>query len=201
MKKRLIQIAIMLAACCAYGQGTLVYDQQVSNTNAPGGYGNIQPDPSGQSFVPSLSSVGFVQFYLSDGNPDQLGATLYVNLWSGSLAGGTLLGQTAPVSLSGSFFGVTTFLFSAPVTVSPGTTYYFQPIVQSGDSEQIGVLPGSAYTSGTAFFQGNAQPNTDLWFGEGIVVPEPSSAALILIGMTAFYFRNRKTQQSTTKEL
>ena len=106
-----IQLALILVACCGVrGQG-FVYDQQVNNISPPGGYLNIQPDPSGQSFVPTLSSVGFIQLYLTDASPSHAGATMYVNLWSGSLTGGTLIGQTASISLPGVFLGSANFLF------------------------------------------------------------------------------------------
>ena len=147
-----------------------------------GVFGNIQPDPTGQSFVPTLSSIGFVQFYLGDPTKVQ-GPTLYVDLWSGSLGNGTLLGQTDPVFLSTSFVGITTFFFSTPVTVTPGTTYYFQPIIQSGDSEDIGIV-GNEYPNGMAYLSGTPQPGGDLWFREGIVVvPGPSSFSLFVLGL------------------
>jgi len=60
MKYLSIAIVVLMASCCVRGQGAFQYDQQVSNTNAPGGYANIRPDPSGQSFVPSFSSVGLL---------------------------------------------------------------------------------------------------------------------------------------------
>ncbi|MGH7950377.1 MAG: PEP-CTERM sorting domain-containing protein [Limisphaerales bacterium] len=201
----------MLAACCAYGQGTLVYDQQSVTTDTAGSgppY-DIQPNqPIGQSFTPTLSSVGFIGVNMRDENPgNSLGATVYLDLWSSSI-GGTFLGSTDPISMPdgyGSYgydprTGVTYFFFSTPISVTPGVTYYFQPMVESGGD--IWGISGYHffYAGGEIFVKGTDDPNFDLWFREG-VVPEPSSAALILIGMTAFYFRNRKTQQSTTKEL
>ncbi len=195
MKQTLILTTSILTACCVHGQGTFQFDQGVSPTNAPGGYVNIQPDPTGESFVPTLSPIEIVQFYLSDGNPDQIGSTLLVDLWAGSLTSGVLLGQSAPVTVSGSFFGVTTFSFSGAVTLTPGDTYYLQPIIQSGDSEQIGLVPGVDYPNGMAFLSGTADPGGDLWFREGIVVPEPSSFSLAAFGMLGIYpvLRNRRT--------
>ena len=197
MKRTLIQAALVLVACYAHGQGTLQFDQQVNPTTPPGGFGNIQPGPTGQSFIPTLSSVGFVQFYLGD--PTQVQApTLYVNLWSGSIGGGTLLGQSDPITLSTTFFGTTTFLFSTPISVTPGTTYYFQPVIQSGDSEQIGVTPGSDYLNGMAYLSGTPQPGGDLWFREGIAVPEPSSLSLAILGFIAIcpVLQNRRKSKS-----
>jgi hypothetical protein len=185
MKMPSILATLILAAFCARGQGTLQFDQSVSPTNAPGVFLNIQPDPTGQSFVPTLSSIGFVQLYLGDPTRVQ-GPTLYVDLWSGSL-GGVLLGQSDPVSLSTTFVGAATFFFSSPVTLTPGTTYYFQPVIESGDSEQIGTDGGGSYPNGIAYFSGTAQPGTDLWFREGVVVPEPSSMSLTILALGAFY--------------
>lgn len=34
---------------------------------------------------------------------------------------------------NGSYFAATDFFFPAPISVAPGTTYYFQPVQQSGD--------------------------------------------------------------------
>ena len=190
MKKTLVRIALVLAACCARGQGTLQFDQSISPTNAPGSFFNIQPDPTGQSFVPALSSVGFVQLYFED--PTQVqGPTLFVDLWSGALGSGTLLGQSGAVSLSTSFVGIMTFYFATPIAVTPGTTYYLQPVIQSGDSEQIGVVGGSSYANGMAFLSGTAQPGGDLWFREG-VVPEPSSFSLAVLGLFGICFVLRK---------
>ena len=115
----------------ASGQGTLLYDQQ-SATTGIAHFGNSinQSQPIGQAFTPSLSAVGFVQLQLFNGfNPTN--ATIAVNLWADSL-GGTLLGTTEPVSLPARFgTSNTNFLFLSPVAVTPGNTYYFQPIIQS----------------------------------------------------------------------
>lgn len=194
MKRTLILTTLILAASFAYGQGTFQYDQGVNPTSATSVFANIQPDPTGQSFIPALSSVDFVQLYLSDPNRNQDPA-LYVDLWAGSLGNGTLLGQSSAVSLSTTFTGVTTFLFPTTITVTPGTTYYLQPVVQSGDSEQVGIDIGPYYANGMAFFSGTAEPSSDLWFREGIVVPEPSYASLVLLGLAAIYpLLRRRTQ-------
>jgi hypothetical protein len=188
-------ILLTLVSSLARGQGTFQYDQQISNTNAPGGYLNILPGPTGQSFVPSLSAVGFVELYLSDGSLNHAGTTLCVNLWSGSLTNGNLLGTSTPVFLPDNFLGVTHFPFSIAVTVTIGMTYYFQPLIQSGDSEQLGVVASSLYPNGTAYFQGAANSGFDLWFREGIVVPEPSSALLFFLGGGVVAWRHRKTRR------
>jgi hypothetical protein len=47
----------------------------------------------------------------------------------------------------------------------------------------LGVNKGNYnYPGGTAFYHGVSDPTEDLWFREGIVVPEPSSIFLLLTG-------------------
>jgi hypothetical protein len=65
------------------------------------------------------------------------------------------------------------------VAVTPGTTYYLQPVVQSGDNNWAVVVGNFNYPNGTWIAYG--QPVLDgsvLWFREGTIVPEPSSALL-----------------------
>ena len=172
-------------------QGTFIYDQQSSDENVPGeAAAGIQVnEPVGQSFTPSLSTVGFIRLQLFDINPgNSLGATLYVNLRADSITG-TILASTDPVSLPDSFpspssVGFVNFFFSIPVSVTPGTTYYFQPVVDVGGAWAIGrFIPTSNYPGGTEFLQGQPGPN-DLWFREGIVaIPEPSAGVLGLLGL------------------
>lgn len=181
---------LVLAAYCAHGQGTLQFDQQVNPTTPPGVFQNILPDPSGQSFTPSLSSIGFVQFYFTDPGNDGLGSTIAVNLWSGSIGTGTLLDTSTSVSMPDLFTGQSTFFFTTPVGLNPGTTYYLQPVIQSGDSFEIGV-GGLTYPNGMAYFQGTAHPNLDIWFREGILVPEPSIFSLAALGTIGLYAVSR----------
>jgi hypothetical protein len=191
------------AALQTHAQGTLIFDQQSAANplayNDPSvDFFNIQPDgPLTQSFTPSLSSIGFVQFEFIDppGNGNN-GATVYVNLWTGSpnINSATLLGSTTPVFMPNGFgfgFGVTDFYFSNPIALTSGQTYHLQPVVQSGDNPwQIMVL-NDTYSNGQLFSAGAAiQPSSDLWFREG-VVPEPSALALFGVGIFLFFARKR----------
>lgn len=92
--------------------------------------------------------------------------------------------------------GYTNFFFSTPAVVVPGVTYYLQPVVQSGDAWGI-VSYNYGYPGGSIFLQGVANPIIDLWFREGIyIVPEPSSALLVLLGGGLVAWRHRKTRLS-----
>ncbi|MGH7952619.1 MAG: PEP-CTERM sorting domain-containing protein [Limisphaerales bacterium] len=209
MKTRIYSLlALWLTAVCALGQGTLIYDQQSASSDV---YGGESPsiiqnnEPLGQSFTPTLSSIGFIRLETEDGfYLNSIGATLSVNLWAGSIEGsGTLLGSTIPVFLPGGFGflpggsgtgGFTNFFFSTPIVVTPGETYYFQPVVQSGD--RWAIFPSfnyPPYSGGTAYYNGVASPARDLWFREGTyIVPEPSSSWLVLLGSgVLIYVRKR----------
>ena len=199
--KTLYQTALLtLIPLSTVAQGTFVYDQQSSTESRPGeSFARIQPDaPLGQSFTPSLTTVGFIRLDLYDDvNHNGKGATIYVNLRANSITG-PILSSSIPVSMPDGFAvaggGFTDFLFQNLVPVTPGTIYYFDLAAQPG-SDTWGLrryLFGSDYTGGTEYISG--QPGTDdLWFREGIIVPEPSSVALLLFG-TVILFWNRRVR-------
>jgi hypothetical protein len=186
--KRYSVLTVFLLAISVRGQGTFVYDQQSVSSDYPGGVGaGFQQDyPIGQSFTPTLDSVGFIRLAI-DGGGQYPGsaATFYVNLMSDSISG-TIIGSTETVTIPPIILVPWNFIFSTPVSVTPGQTYYFQVVEQSGD-DTWGIIgdPDYRYPGGTLFFNGVAVPCSDLWFREGIVVPEPSSALLLLAGVGA----------------
>jgi len=188
MKAKLHIISLLLLAVwTALGQGSFIYDQQSSTESQSAEVvAAIQANqPIGQSFTPTLSSVGFIRLQLLDLNPQNgLGAALSINLRTSSITG-AILATTDPVLLPDAIPGPATFVdffFATPVSVVPGTTYYFQPLVQSGDIILIGrFIQGSDYLGGTEYLQG-LPGSDDLWFREGITVPEPSSTLLVLFG-------------------
>jgi hypothetical protein len=190
---------LMSVGFLACGQGTFIYDQQSADESAGGGgaQGIQAYQPIGQSFKPALSLVGFVRLQLFDVNSgNSNGATVHVNLRSNSVTGPVLASTDAVFMPDG--FGVgngnrgyTNFLFSTPAPVTPGVTYYLQPVVQSGDAWAI-VSYNYGYPGGSIFLQGATIPGIDLWFREGIVVPEPSSGLLFLFGSGAVAWRHRR---------
>jgi hypothetical protein len=185
-------------ALSSSGQGVLIYDQQ-SNTNEshllPGSGGTIQDatPPWGQSFTPSLSGIGFIRLALSDGNASSsTGAVVYVNLIAGSI-GGTVISSTAPVAMPGNFAGFPTFFFPTNIPVTPGTTYYFTPVVQSGGRWDI-LSDMYNYTGGSGWNAGSPVLASDLWFREGVVTPEPSSAGLLSVGVGLFLLARQRSR-------
>jgi len=184
----------LVCSKAALSQGTFVYDQQLVTNDTSGGEFSaaIQTNqPIGQSFTPTLSSVGFVRLFLGDSSRNGIGANVLVNLRSDSLQG-PILASTDPVFMPDGFSGRADFLFLNEVSVIPGTTYFIQPVVQSGDAWNIFLDINYKYPGGTAFFSGVADPSFDLWFREGIIVPEPASGSLILLAIGIFVWRKRK---------
>jgi len=197
--KSLNKIAAMLAflPLIADAQGTFVYDQQSSdelNTTLSGNViQNVQP--TGQSFTPALDAIGFVRFNLFDQvRNNGTGAVIYVNLRSDSITG-PVIDSTAPVALPDSFGLVTNgfvnFFFSGNVTLQPGTKYYLQPVVESGDLWGIFGSPlpyagGDLYANGVAF-------SSDYWFREGVIVPEPCTIGLVALCMGIYACRKVRT--------
>lgn len=191
MKTKFSTALLLLATLLAHSQGTFIYDQQSTNF-VEGSADLYQPaQPMGQSFTPAFSSIAFVRLYLIDVGNLAEGATVFVNLRADSITGANL-GSSSLVPLPNNYFGFTDFLFSVPVAVTPGVTYYFQPVIQSGDNFASAVTDGS-YVGGTGFSQGVPVSGANLWFQEGIViVPEPSPSLLALLGSGAWLFLRRQ---------
>ena len=190
--------AVLLATIVAHpasAQGTFIYDQQSADESTGGGVaGDIESNqPIGQSFTPALDFVGFIRLRLADYNSGNgTGTTVYLNLRSDSITG-TILASTEPVFMPDGFGvgtgnrGYTNFFFPQAVAVIPETAYYFQPVVLSGDPCAIAAYPYN-YPRGTAYIQGVASLN-DLWFREGIIVPEPSTWLIIVLGAATIFVR------------
>ncbi len=187
---------VFLLALSTHGQGTFVYDQQSSDESKPsqGNYGITSfQQPVGQSFIPTLPFVDFIRLQLLDGNPGNgLGASIFVNLRANSITG-AVLGATSPVFIPDNNAVTFTNFFFSTVSVTPGVTYYFQPVIQSGDGFLAGAGMPANYPNGMAFVNGAGNPIDDFWFREG-VIPEPSSTALLLtgVGTLALAMRQRR---------
>jgi hypothetical protein len=195
----LVPIALTVVTLAARGQGTFVYDQQSStNETAFFGTGGVMQQiaqPWGQSFTPGLSSVDFIRLKLYDNNTNNgLGATLSVNLRAGSISG-SLLGSTDPVFIPNGTGGTVDFVFPGAISVTPGVVYFFEPVVQSGDLWRIDSNEYN-YAGGSVFAGGLPVSGSDLWFREGIIVPEPASAWLLVPIVGILAWRHRKWHNS-----
>jgi hypothetical protein len=191
-------LALAALVCTqAYTQGTFIYDQQSSDENnyQEGGADIQQNQPVGQSFTPSLSTVGFIRLFIYNGLLlDTSPADIAVSLRSSSITG-PLLGVSATVLIPGGslFGGPVDFVFSNPVNVTPSETYYFQPVVLNNNNLGLSRSLLYNYPNGTAFLKGSADSASDLWFREGIIVPEPSVATLLFGTGVWLIGRRRRT--------
>jgi hypothetical protein len=191
MKSRIIcalSLALLLSLH-AFAQGTFIYDQQSSDESRylEGGVA-LGQQPLGQTFAPTLESVGFIRLYIYSSG---LGpGTILLNLRSGSITGNTER-STTPVTLNSGFSGPVDFFFPSPTPVIPNATYVFQPVVQSGGGwgARIGAYN---YLGGTAIINGSASPSVDFWFREGLYIPEPSATALALLGVATLGWVRRR---------
>lgn len=184
-------VAICLSA---QAQGTFIFDQQSSTTEtAPiGSFGTFQNrQPFGQSFIPSLSSISFVRLFIGE-NSLSPQSSVYVNLLSDSITG-TVIATSSTIDFSGPS-GYTNFFFPNPISLAPGTTYYLQPVASSGSPLTQAGIP--SYANGTLFMSGLPVVNDNLWFREGIVVPEPSTFGCAIVGFAILSKRFRKGKQS-----
>ena len=185
MKLLFASLAFALGIGLANAQGTLVFDQQ--STGSVDGALNLNRTPFGQSFTPTLDSIDFLELQLNDGTT---ASTVAINIRSGSITG-TLLGTSLPTTLQSLSGGTYDFFFSNPVSLTPGTKYYFEPVVVSGGFATTETT-FIDYAGGDLIYDGAVQRG-DMWFREGVgSVPEPSSVELLLIGGGALLWRRRK---------
>ena len=175
----------MLAASLAWGQGTYIYDQQTTTGDVAPYYGAGAPigfwrSPWGQSFTPSLDTVGFIAIPMDDDTGGFGGATVWVDLLSGSISG-PVIASSEPVNLTAGFNGTYYFIFSTPVPVTPGVQYFFVP-QEAGGGTGVDIITDENSYPGAAFYaNGIGNPRVDLLFREGIVSPEPSSVVLLML--------------------
>jgi hypothetical protein len=189
MKNNLCKLLVVLCLASVlklHGQG-FVYDQQSGTTPETINYDTFDfyIQPLWQPFVPTLSSISFVQLEISDyldTNPN--GATIGVTLWSGSPQAPTFIAGTEKVYLPPDFnneqltySGVATFYFATPIAMIPGQTYYLLPTELTGDDVWSIAVTDNTYTYSLYGFNG-----TELWFREGVTVPEPSDLVLLAMG-------------------
>ena len=172
----------------------LVVDQASGDTNELiQVFTQIPDNRIAQSFTPSLSAVGFVQFSeFVPGMPGNDQVTFMVNLRAGAYDG-PILGSTEPVVLFRGPIQIGTFYYTANIPVTPGLLYFFEPVLLSAGFVDIGIKFPSSYPGGDAWNNG-LQGMGDYWFREGIVVPEPCMVWLASLGIGALV-RHRRVRR------
>ena len=196
LKKREFRGASVLACWIAstnlLAQGLLVDQASGTTDELLQVFTRIPDNQIAQSFTPSLSAVGFVQFQtvVFDDN-NGVGVTFAVNLREGAY-NGPIISSTTPVVIVRGPIQIGTFYYPETIPVTPGQLYFFQPMLQSAGDMDIGYKFPSSYPGGEAWNNGVPSGETaDYWFREGIVVPEPCTVWLALLGFGALVCQRR----------
>jgi hypothetical protein len=105
---------------------------------------------------------------------------------------GPVIATTQPLFLQNLGSQFTTFLFAANVSITPNQTYYIQPTVEGGGVLSIAFKSPSGYLRGDLISNGLTDPLADLWFREGLVIPEPAIGWLALLGAGGIWLYNRR---------
>jgi len=192
-------LVLSLIAAEAFSQGFLVVDQASGTTNELlQNFTQIPDNQIAQSFTPSLSTVGFVQFqtYVFDDN-NGAGVAFAVNLREGAYNGPILSSTTPVVLLNRLMTQIGTFYYPDNISVTPGQLYFFEPVLLSPGSMNTGYKFPSSYPFGEAWNNGvPSSTGSDYWFREGIVVPEPGTVWMLLFGSGVFIWRWRVGKNS-----
>jgi hypothetical protein len=188
-----LRIAVLLALIATHltlGQGTFIFDQQSSDESRilEGGFGlGVGTGTGVQSFTPRFDSIGFLKLVVFV----DAASKFAVNVRSGSPSG-PILGTTDTLTVpKTSSQTPITLHFSTQVGLTPGTTYYLEPTALLNG----GLVNQSLYQypGGTLFFDGVPNQQTyDMWFREGIVVPEPAAVSLTLVAGFSVLWSKRK---------
>jgi hypothetical protein len=155
----------------------------------------------GQTFTPQLAGLDAVELRMSDSLNDATGGTFLVNIRQTDLFGaivGTSLSTALPDGFaSGVFIGdIVHFEFSSSVSLAPLTVYAIELVQTAGTSFSIKGRFDDPYAGGS-FLQGTTvQSESDLWFREGLHVPEPSTCVLAGTGFWALLLRARRRRKS-----
>jgi hypothetical protein len=176
----------------SFAQGLVV--DQASGPDQLTSQATLIPDnPIAQSFTPSLSAVGYLQlqaFIFATSS----GQTLVINLRQGAF-NGAIVSSTTPVVLVNRGSEVVTFYFPANVSVIPEQLYYFEPVVLSSGRMLIGDEAPSTYSRGDYYANGVPSGGAvDFWFREGVVVPEPETFWMLVLGGCLFLWHRRVVQ-------
>ncbi len=179
-------VAILLVASCSVfssGPNALavpveLVDQQQTFDNGSNP-GDLTSGHKGQTFTPSLSSLDWVEVKLSSGQLD----TYQVGIRSNDL-NGPILGASNVVSVpiaDGNY--VLHMDFSAPVALTPGNQYAIEviPVSLNDTGYSVRLSLSDLYPSGIYYTSPTSSIATDdMWFREGVYVPEPSTFAMAI---------------------
>ena len=136
--------------------------------------------PVAQEFVPQLAGLDFVDLVMGSVEVDP-GATFQVTIRQSQITG-TVLGTSEAVQGFGQAApSIAHFTFASTVPLTPGNAYVLE-LLYAPSRWTVGADPSAAYADGRMIGGGGSLDNYDLWFREGIGVPEASCLVLFLVG-------------------
>lgn len=187
----LISGAILLALTSGANASTYNIDQKNDSLSAFQGYttgGGIM----GQSFSPTANWLDHVELQLNAQSSVST-ASAYLNIMDSPT--GTIIGSSNTQSFTGSTVQLAHFEF-APIDISSYSSLFISVVKDSTTNIGAFLAGGfgsNAYAGGQAYLDGAScctgfQPDSDLWFRTGSVVPVPAAIWLFgsgLLGMLA----------------
>jgi hypothetical protein len=196
IKLAAVVLPLGLSAVRLCAQGLLAVDQASGTLDEVVTQATFIPDNQiAQSFTPLLPVVGFVQ--LQTFIPaNSIGETLIINLREDAY-NGPIVSSTTPVVLLNKITQISTFYFPESVPVTANQVYYFEPVLLFTGGLDLGTKSPSSYERGDLFSNGIPSGGAgDLWFREGIVVPEAGTVWLLLVGFGGLLCHCRRGRRS-----
>lgn len=181
-------ICLFGATVPSFGSPITVVDQQ----NLVGAT-NTLAISVGQSFTPALSSIDAAEFLLQ---AFASSATIRLDVISGAGLGGSVLGSSAPQTITNNTTLQTIhFDLISPVSLIPGNPYTLGLFETGGITFRVAYSSSNPYAGGSAYTLTGVINGVDFVFTEGKHIPEPATvilAAAGLVGLAAFGWRRRK---------
>jgi hypothetical protein len=183
---------------------TLILDQK-QETSSGSIAGIIGNEPTGQSFIPTLSPLAAVEVFITTDQP--AGDDTITCRIRDSTIDGAILG-TASQSVTFGFGGWLQFTFDPPITVNPGSTYVIE-LDANVDTFGWNIQNvGNPYPDGAFIVLGILQVNVDSMFRTysipppvgGVIAPVDKLAVLtpylalagLIIAVSVIVIRKRK---------
>lgn len=178
--KRLLCALLLFASLDVASANIDIVDQQNAGAGFFLGATVALNQGFGQSFTPALPAINAADFSLISGGSS---STIRLDIFSGSGFGGSLIGSSNSITISGGSSQTYEFNFPMSIAIVPGNTYTFRLTLLSG-STYSPENSTDTYAGGTAFSpDGLPGSSVDLAFVEGLAIPEPSTAWLLLLAL------------------